>query len=220
MGCRRPASNTASCSPMQSLTGWSRRSSRWRGRQPTGLTANTPLSRPRSRAGAARSLSPPSPLLAAASEEGVHATRGHGRPLAGQHHQAPTCHSDIRPPTRCAHRQNDDQVPPPHRRASPPQGDAWRLRSAAISLPAGSGTRRATAFLFTATELRVQASDRRDRTNRSELRSWNAWWGSNRRSSDYEPDARRRPGPIWSDLACSRWAPRRSRRLPTDPKGS
>ena len=67
---------------------------------------------------------------------------------------------------------------------------------------------------------RVPASDRRDRTNRSELRSWNAWSGSNRRSSDYEPDARRRPGRIWSDLACSRWALRRSRRLPTEPEGS
>ena len=70
-------------------SGWSRRSSLWRGRQPTGLTANTPLRRPRSGAGAACSLSPPSRLLAAASEGGVHATRGHGRQPAGQHHQAP-----------------------------------------------------------------------------------------------------------------------------------
>src|SRR5215207_8610678 len=190
------------------------------GRQPTGLTANTPLRRLRSRAGAACSLSPPSPLLAAASEEGVHATRGHGRHPAGQHHQARLAAviSDRQPDvliakttTRC--RRHIGVLPLP--KATP-----GRLRSAAISLPAGSGTRRATAFLFTATELRVQASDRRDRTNRSELRSWNGWWGSNRRSSDYEPDARRRPGRIWSDLACSRWAPRRSRRLPTDPEGS
>jgi hypothetical protein len=95
------------------------------GRQPTGLTANTPLRRPRSRAGAACSLSPPSPLLAAASEEGACDPRT-WTTSSWPAPPGPTCRSDIRPPTRCAHRQNDNQVPPPHRRASPPQGDAWQ----------------------------------------------------------------------------------------------
>jgi hypothetical protein len=40
---------------------------------------------------------------------------------------------------------------------------------------------------------------------------------SNRRPSDYEPDARRRPGRHQTDLACSRWIPRRSRRIQVGP---
>jgi hypothetical protein len=36
----------------------------------------------------------------------------------------------------------------------------------------------------------------------------------------YEPDARRRPGRLQTDLACSRWMPRRSSRLLRDPEGS
>src|SRR5512132_3954882 len=42
----------------------------------------------------------------------------------------------------------------------------------------------------------------------------------NRRPSDYESDAPRRPGRLQADLACSRWVPRRSRWLQTDPEGS
>ena len=42
----------------------------------------------------------------------------------------------------------------------------------------------------------------------------------NRRPSDYETDARRRPGRLRMDLACSRCLPRRSRRLQMDPDGS
>jgi hypothetical protein len=40
------------------------------------------------------------------------------------------------------------------------------------------------------------------------------------RPFDYETDARRRPGLHQTDLGCSRWMPRRSRRLPTDLEGS
>jgi hypothetical protein len=43
---------------------------------------------------------------------------------------------------------------------------------------------------------------------------------SNRRPSDYESDARRRPGRLQTDLACSRWMPRRSRWLLSDAEGS
>src|SRR5919106_6758437 len=38
--------------------------------------------------------------------------------------------------------------------------------------------------------------------------------------SDCESDVRRRSGWLKKDLACSRWMPRRSRRLQTDPDGS
>jgi Polyketide cyclase / dehydrase and lipid transport len=44
--------------------------------------------------------------------------------------------------------------------------------------------------------------------------------GSNPRPSDYESDAPRRPGRLQTDLACSRWMPRRSKRLPTAPERS
>jgi hypothetical protein len=128
MGCRRPASNTASYSPIPCLSGWSRRSSRWRRRQPTGLTANTPLQRPRSRAGAARSPTPPRPLLAAASEGGVHATRGHGRHPAGQHHQAPTVR-----PGELASEQTAQPAVRARRRAGPSTragGQPWGLVAA------------------------------------------------------------------------------------------
>jgi hypothetical protein len=40
------------------------------------------------------------------------------------------------------------------------------------------------------------------------------------RPSDYETDARRRTRRLQTDLACSRWMPRRSRRLQTAPEGS
>jgi hypothetical protein len=40
------------------------------------------------------------------------------------------------------------------------------------------------------------------------------------RPSDYESDVRRRPGRLQTDRACSRWMPRRSRWLPTDPDRS
>ena len=40
------------------------------------------------------------------------------------------------------------------------------------------------------------------------------------RPSDYETDARRRPGRLQTDRACSRWMARRSRRLQTDTEGS
>ena len=52
------------------------------------------------------------------------------------------------------------------------------------------------------------------------LRFWSPRSDSNRRPSDYETDARRRPGRLQTDRACSRWTSRRSRRLPTDPEGS
>jgi hypothetical protein len=45
-------------------------------------------------------------------------------------------------------------------------------------------------------------------------RTWRE--GCYRRPSDYEPDARRRPRGIQTDLACSRWMARRSRRLQKD----
>jgi hypothetical protein len=50
----------------------------------------------------------------------------------------------------------------------------------------------------------------------SELRLLSPRSDSNRRPSDYETDARRRSGRLQTDLACSRWMPRRSRRIQTD----
>jgi hypothetical protein len=43
---------------------------------------------------------------------------------------------------------------------------------------------------------------------------------SNRRPSDYETDVRRRSGWLQTDLDCSRWMPRRFKRLQTDTEGS
>ena len=53
----------------------------------------------------------------------------------------------------------------------------------------------------------------------SDLRFWSPRRDSNPRPSDYETDARRRPGRRQTDRACSRWLRCRSRRLPTDTEG-
>src|SRR5215207_4173428 len=49
---------------------------------------------------------------------------------------------------------------------------------------------------------------------------WSPRRDSNPRPSEYETDARRRPGRLQTDRGCSRWMLRRSRGLPTDPEGS
>jgi hypothetical protein len=54
----------------------------------------------------------------------------------------------------------------------------------------------------------------------SDLRFWSPRSDSNRRPSDYESDSPRRPGRLQTDLGCSGWMLRRSRRLQTDPDGS
>jgi hypothetical protein len=46
--------------------------------------------------------------------------------------------------------------------------------------------------------------------------AWSVRSNSGRRPSDYETDARSRTGWLQTDLACSRWGPRRSRRIQTD----
>src|SRR5512132_81030 len=54
--------------------------------------------------------------------------------------------------------------------------------------------------------------------------TWDDGWSPRRgfepSTSDYETDARRRPGWLQTDRACLRWLPRRSRRLPTATEGS
>jgi hypothetical protein len=64
-----------------------------------------------------------------------------------------------------------------------------------------------------------------ERTTKSRRPEWQTVPLLGRRRSEpatfrYESDAPRRPGRLQTDRACSRWMPRRSRRLPTDPDGS
>jgi hypothetical protein len=65
----------------------------------------------------------------------------------------------------------------------------------------------------------------RRRSGRTDVDALNQGLGAQRsdpnpRPSDSESDARRRPGRLPTDLACSRWMARRPRRTPTDPERS
>jgi hypothetical protein len=125
-------------------------------------------------------------------------------------------------------------------------GAAASIVPPTIYLPAGSGVHIPTAFHCAASEpgpagrraahlrseagrVRLQRDDPTQRNDRlllplgqqhqkwpCDLRFWSPRRDSNPRPSDYETDARRRPGRLQTDRACSRWMPRRSRRIQKD----
>jgi hypothetical protein len=90
--------------------------------------------------------------------------------------------------------------PPPHN--SPGHRPSESLRQAGVLLEPLPGSKRAATTNETAN------------AGRSRSR-WHIKRDRFTRPSDYEPDAPRRNGRKWSDLACSRWEPRRSGRIPT-----